>query len=92
MNNLNTDKSMERKNLYSTAMQDMWHFVIANKREIDWKTYVVLRNKIQPLLEKDKADKIEAYLTAKQISDGILYSPLASIDIAEKWFFEKYGY
>tara|TARA_R110000782_G_scaffold252394_1_gene340176 strand:+ start:2623 stop:2832 length:210 start_codon:yes stop_codon:yes gene_type:complete len=45
-----------------TAMQELWEYVKNDKENIDFKTYGILRNKILPLIEKEKGQIISAFV------------------------------
>jgi hypothetical protein len=44
-----------------TAMQELWDYVIEDKQNINFIAYMNLRNRIIPLLEKEKLQIAEAY-------------------------------
>lgn len=44
-----------------TAMQELWEYIISDKENIDQKTYVALRKKVHPLIEKEKQQIIDAF-------------------------------
>jgi hypothetical protein len=46
-----------------TAMQELWDYIKNDKENINFKTYALLRNKIIPLIEKEKEQLMEAVKT-----------------------------
>ena len=93
----NTDKKTEVPQSLKTAVNvsaidDLWKYVRENTEDFNFLSYRLLRNKIIPAREKIKGELVEAYLTGKRLANEKEYAPLASNDIAEKWFFDKYGY
>ena len=80
------------KTIYTTSVEDVWKYVRDNKEDFNFQTYILLRNKLIPAKDKIKEELIEAYLTGKRLTNEKEYAPLAANDIAEKWFFDKYGY
>ena len=93
MNQENTNEPLSKTAvIHSTAIDDLWKYVRENTEDFNFLSYRLLRNKIIPAREKIKGELIEAYLTGKRLANEKEYAPLASNDIAEKWFFDKYGY
>lgn len=93
MNKLKTnDHLLKNAVIHSTAIEDLWQYVKDNTEDFNFYSYRLLRNKIIPAKEKIKQELIEAYLTGKRLANEKEYAPLSSIDIAEKWFLDKYGY
>ena len=93
MNQENTNEPLSKTAvIHSTAVDDLWKYVRENTEDFNFLSYRLLRNKIIPAREKIKEELIEAYLTGKRLANEKEYAPLASNDIAEKWFFDKYGY
>jgi len=77
---------------HSTAVNYLCKYVRENTEDFNFLSYRLLRNEIQPKLEKEKEDIITAFLEGKMFFDGLSYAPNAIRDIAEKWFLDKYGY
>ena len=51
-----------------TAMEQLWDYVKEDKEGINFIVYGKLRNKIIPLLEKEKEQITDAYYSGSQLS------------------------
>lgn len=68
-----------------TAMQELWKYVVEDNT-IPFEHYIKLRNKIYPLLQKEKEQIKQAFREAITISDD----PFFKDEEAEQYFKETY--